>query len=130
MEGLFGPDALFSFDWRLALGADPLSDDEMAALAGATSPVIKLRDNWMVIDPAVARRARRRKAAQHGQAGRGAAGRAHRQALPRRRCARGAPRRHPGEGARPHRRRCHRRAAADAPDGTRLPRCATTSGTA
>ena len=64
MEGLFGPDALFSFDWRLALGADPLSDDEMAALAGANSPVIKLRDNWMVIDPAVARRARRRKAAQ------------------------------------------------------------------
>ena len=64
MEGLFGPDALFSFDWRLALGGDPLTDEEMAALAGATSPVIKLRDNWMVIDPAVARRARRRKAAQ------------------------------------------------------------------
>ena len=32
----------------------------MAALTGATSPVIRLRDNWMVIDPAVARRARRR----------------------------------------------------------------------
>ncbi|MET0998434.1 MAG: DEAD/DEAH box helicase [Marmoricola sp.] len=64
MEGLFGPDALFSFDWRVALGDDPLSDDEMAALAGATSPVIKLRDNWMVIDPAVARRARKRKASQ------------------------------------------------------------------
>ncbi len=64
MEGLFGPDALFTFDWRLALGDDPLTDDEMAALAGAKSPVIRLRDNWMVIDPAVARRARRRKAAQ------------------------------------------------------------------
>ena len=64
MEGLFGPDAMFSFDWRLALGDDPLSDDEMAVLAGANSPVIRLRDNWMVIDPAVARRARRRKAAQ------------------------------------------------------------------
>ena len=64
MEGLFGPDAMFSFDWRLALGDDPLTDDEMAALAGANSPVIKLRDNWMVIDPAIARRARRRKAAQ------------------------------------------------------------------
>jgi hypothetical protein len=64
MDGLFGPDALFRFDWRLALGEDPLTDDEMAALAGATSPVIRLRDNWMVIDPAVARRARRRKAEQ------------------------------------------------------------------
>ncbi len=64
MEGLFGPDAMFSFDWRLALGPDPLSDEEMTLLAGANSPVIKLRDNWMVIDPAVARRARKRKAAQ------------------------------------------------------------------
>jgi superfamily II DNA or RNA helicase len=64
MEGLFGPDAMFSFDWRLALGDDPLTDEEMALLAGANSPVIRLRDNWMVIDPAVARRARKRKAAQ------------------------------------------------------------------
>jgi SNF2 family DNA or RNA helicase len=63
-EGLFGPAALFEFDWRLALGDDPLSDDEMAALAGATTPVIRLRDNWMIIDPVVARRARKRKAAQ------------------------------------------------------------------
>jgi superfamily II DNA or RNA helicase len=63
-EGLFGPGALFEFDWRLALGDDALTDDEMATLAGATTPVIRLRDNWMVIDPVVARRARRRKAAQ------------------------------------------------------------------
>ncbi len=62
VEGLFGPDALFTFDWRLALGDDPLTDEEMSALAGATTPVIRLRDNWMVIDPATARRARRRKA--------------------------------------------------------------------
>ncbi|MEO7351860.1 MAG: DEAD/DEAH box helicase [Marmoricola sp.] len=61
-EGLFGPGALFEFDWRLALGNDALSDDEMAVLAGATTPVIRLRDNWMVIDPVVARRARKRKA--------------------------------------------------------------------
>lgn len=63
-EGLFGPGALFEFDWRLALGDDELTDDEMAALAGATTPVIRLRDNWMVIDPVVARRARKRKAKQ------------------------------------------------------------------
>ncbi len=61
-EGLFGPQALFGFDWRLALGQDQLTDEEMAALAEATSPVIRLRDNWMVIDPVVARRARQRKA--------------------------------------------------------------------
>ena len=63
-EGLFGPGALFEFDWRLALGEETLTDEEMTALADATTPVIRLRDNWMIIDPVVARRARRRKAAQ------------------------------------------------------------------
>ncbi len=63
-EGLFGPGALFEFDWKLALGTDVLTDEEMAVLASATTPVIRLRDNWMIIDPVVARRARRRKAAQ------------------------------------------------------------------
>ncbi|MET0998301.1 MAG: DEAD/DEAH box helicase, partial [Marmoricola sp.] len=63
-EGLFGPGALFEFDWKLALGDQPLTEDEMATLASATTPVIRLRDNWMIIDPVVARRARRRKAAQ------------------------------------------------------------------
>jgi superfamily II DNA or RNA helicase len=58
MTGVFGPDALFEFDWRLALAGDPLTDDEMAGLADANGPVIRLRDNWMVIDPATARRAR------------------------------------------------------------------------
>jgi superfamily II DNA or RNA helicase len=58
MTGVFGPDALFEFDWRVALAGDPLTDDEMSALADANGPVIRLRDNWMVIDPATARRAR------------------------------------------------------------------------
>jgi superfamily II DNA or RNA helicase len=58
MTGVFGPDALFEFDWRLALAGVPLSDEEMSALAEANGPVIRLRDNWMVIDPATARRAR------------------------------------------------------------------------
>jgi superfamily II DNA or RNA helicase len=61
MTGVFGPDALFEFDWRLALAGDPLTDVEMNLLAEATSPVIKLRDNWMVIDPDTARRAHRRR---------------------------------------------------------------------
>jgi len=58
MTGVFGPDALFEFDWRLALAGDPLTDQEMTALAEANGPVIRLRDNWMVIDPETARRAR------------------------------------------------------------------------
>ena len=87
MEGLFGPGALFEFDWRLALGDDPLTDDEMAALAGATTPVIRLRDNWMIIDPVVARRARKRieASARRRPAGRRPAVCAHRHDRPRRR---------------------------------------------
>ncbi len=60
MTGLFGPDSLFGFDWRLALGSEPLTDAEMATLTEATGPIVRLRDNWMVIDPATARRARKR----------------------------------------------------------------------
>ncbi len=64
MTGLFGPEAMFAFDWRLALrheqGSSPLTDEEMAALAAATTPIIRLRDNWVVIDPVLARRARTR----------------------------------------------------------------------
>ena len=32
----------------------------MDQLAAATGPVVRLRDNWMVVDPAMARRARKR----------------------------------------------------------------------
>lgn len=58
MTGVFGPDALFAFDWRLALAGEPLSDAEMTTLAEANGPLIRLRDNWVVVDPATARKAR------------------------------------------------------------------------
>jgi superfamily II DNA or RNA helicase len=60
IDGLFGPDSLFSFTWQLALHGDPLTQEEMDLLAEATGPVVRLRDNWMVVDPAMARRAKRR----------------------------------------------------------------------
>ena len=60
VEGLFGPDSMFSFSWQLALHGDPLTEDEMDQLAAATGPIVRLRDNWMVVDPAMARRARKR----------------------------------------------------------------------
>ncbi|ROR89226.1 DEAD/DEAH box helicase [Nocardioides aurantiacus] len=69
-EGLFSPDSLFGFDWRLAMAGQQLSDEEMVALAEATTPVIRLRDNWVVIDPRVARRARKRVKAGLDQADR------------------------------------------------------------
>ncbi len=51
---------VFAFRWQLALGEDPLTEEEMAELAAAASPILKLRGNWMVVDPATARKARKR----------------------------------------------------------------------
>ncbi len=58
--GLFGAGAAFAFSWRLALHGDPLTPEEMDALAGAATPLVKLRDNWVVVDSRTAQRARRR----------------------------------------------------------------------
>ncbi len=58
--GLFGPDALFGFSWQLALHGDALTDAEMDELAAAATPIIKIRDNWTVVDSAVLKRARKR----------------------------------------------------------------------
>jgi superfamily II DNA or RNA helicase len=72
-EGLFGAGALFAFDWRLAIGDDPLTDDELAVLREATTPIVKLRDNWIVIDPETARKARKRLAGRSRSVPAGAA---------------------------------------------------------
>ncbi len=58
--GLFGPDALFGFQWQLALHGDSLTEEEMDQLASAASPIMKIRDNWTVVDPAMLKRAKRR----------------------------------------------------------------------
>ena len=59
-DGLFGPQALFGFEWQLSLHGEELTDDEMDELARTTSPIIKLRDNWVAVDSAVIKRARKR----------------------------------------------------------------------
>jgi superfamily II DNA or RNA helicase len=56
----FGDGALLSFDWQLALGGDPLTQSEMDSLAEANRPVVRLRDRWLLVDPALARKARER----------------------------------------------------------------------
>ncbi|MFI8103264.1 SNF2-related protein [Streptomyces sp. NPDC086023] len=57
---LLSPDALLAFDWSFALGDRPLSRAELDRLAEAGRPLVRLRDQWVLIDPAEARRARRR----------------------------------------------------------------------
>jgi SNF2 family DNA or RNA helicase len=59
-DGLFGPESLFAFNWRISLAGEPLSDDEMDQLAHAATPVIRLRDQWLIVDPAMAKKAKKR----------------------------------------------------------------------
>ncbi|MFJ8752496.1 DEAD/DEAH box helicase [Streptomyces sp. NPDC102441] len=51
-------DALLAFDWRFALGDRNLSRAELDQLAEAGRPLVRLRDQWVLIDPEDARRAR------------------------------------------------------------------------
>ncbi|GAA4924021.1 SNF2-related protein [Streptomyces coeruleoprunus] len=51
---------LLRFDWQLALDGDPLTQREMDALAEAHRPVVRLRDRWVVVDPDLVRKARKR----------------------------------------------------------------------
>ncbi|HEX3929843.1 MAG TPA: DEAD/DEAH box helicase [Nocardioides sp.] len=60
VEGVLSGDALFTFNWQVALRGEPLTDEEMDRLARASSPMLRLRGGWTVVDPAVARKARKR----------------------------------------------------------------------
>ena len=51
---------MFAFKWQVALHGEPLSEDEMRQLAATASPILKLRGAWTVVDPAIARKAKKR----------------------------------------------------------------------
>ncbi|WP_406438689.1 DEAD/DEAH box helicase [Streptomyces sp. NBC_01613] len=51
-------DALLAFNWRFALGDERLTREELDRLAEANRPVVRLRDQWVLIDPQEVRRAR------------------------------------------------------------------------
>ncbi len=59
-DPLLGPDAIFGFRWQVALHGEDLTEEEMDRLAAAAGPLLRLRGGWTVVDPSVARRARRR----------------------------------------------------------------------
>ncbi|MFD0252404.1 SNF2-related protein [Streptomyces sp. NPDC127113] len=58
--GFFESEDLLQFRWQLAIGGDPLTEAEMDTLAEAHRPVVRLRDRWVLVDPALVRRARER----------------------------------------------------------------------
>ncbi|MGR8009696.1 DEAD/DEAH box helicase [Streptomyces hypolithicus] len=59
--GLLDADALLDFRWQISLGGEPLTEAEMDALAEARRPLVRLRDQWVVADPRLVARAKRRR---------------------------------------------------------------------
>ena len=55
-EGLFSRESLCRFDWQLAIGDDPLTQEELEALAAAKAPMVRLRGAWVAIDQEKVRR--------------------------------------------------------------------------
>ncbi|MET7640696.1 DEAD/DEAH box helicase [Streptomyces sp. NPDC005438] len=55
-----GLDAVLRFRWRFALGGAELSPEELDRLAEAGRPLVRLRDEWVLVDPEALRRARQR----------------------------------------------------------------------
>ncbi|MDG9700983.1 DEAD/DEAH box helicase [Streptomyces sp. DH37] len=54
-------DALLSFSWRFAVGDQELSRAELDGIAEAGRPLVRLRDRWVLVDPAAVQRARARR---------------------------------------------------------------------
>jgi superfamily II DNA or RNA helicase len=59
-QPLLGTEALFAFNWQIAVHGEPLSAEEMDQLARSATPLLRLRGSWTVIDPAIAQKARQR----------------------------------------------------------------------
>ncbi|MFF8368098.1 DEAD/DEAH box helicase [Streptomyces lydicus] len=58
--GFFDTGALLQFRWQVAMDGAPLTEAEMDALAEAHRPVVRLRDQWVLVDPGLVRKARKR----------------------------------------------------------------------
>jgi SNF2-related domain/SNF2 Helicase protein/Helicase conserved C-terminal domain len=58
-EAGFGLEALLDFSWQLTLDGALLDADEIAALAEAKRPLIRLRGRWVMLDPPLLNRLRR-----------------------------------------------------------------------
>ncbi|WP_344528665.1 DEAD/DEAH box helicase [Streptomyces albiaxialis] len=58
--GFFEERKLLEFRWQIALGGEPLTEGELDELAEAQRPLVRLRDEWVLVDPALVRKARQR----------------------------------------------------------------------
>ncbi|MFD3727568.1 DEAD/DEAH box helicase [Streptomyces sp. NPDC058671] len=58
LPSFLSADALLGFHWRFAVGDQELTRAELDRLAEAGRPLVRLRDRWVLVDPAEVRRAR------------------------------------------------------------------------
>ena len=50
-HGFLSMDRLLSYDWELALGDDPLSREEFERLAALKTPLVRMRGQWVLLQP-------------------------------------------------------------------------------
>ncbi|HEV7897864.1 MAG TPA: DEAD/DEAH box helicase [Planosporangium sp.] len=50
-KSALGQEAIVEYRWELALGDEPLSPDELAALTTLNAPLVRLRGQWVQVDP-------------------------------------------------------------------------------
>jgi SNF2 family DNA or RNA helicase len=55
-QSKFGKQQLVDFRWQVAVGEETLSDEEIAALAETKAPLVRLRGQWVAVDPEQLRR--------------------------------------------------------------------------
>jgi SNF2 family DNA or RNA helicase len=48
-KGILNMDALVAFDWELALGDEPLSEEEFQRLAALKMPLVRVRGQWVML---------------------------------------------------------------------------------
>ncbi|TJZ58706.1 DEAD/DEAH box helicase [Streptomyces piniterrae] len=60
LPSLLSADALLSFSWRFAVGDEEIDRAELDRLAEAGRPLVRLRDQWVLIDPEALRATRDR----------------------------------------------------------------------
>ncbi|MFJ9808607.1 SNF2-related protein [Streptomyces sp. NPDC101158] len=58
LPSFLSADALLAFNWRFAIGDEELTRAELDRLAEAGRPLVRLRDQWVLVDPDEVRRAR------------------------------------------------------------------------
>jgi superfamily II DNA or RNA helicase len=60
LRSYFDTGSLLNFRWQLALGEETLTEAEVDRIAEATRPLVRLRDQWVLVDAALVRKARQR----------------------------------------------------------------------